>query len=80
MAIFFLKFDTKLYNINFRKMDQSGTVQKTWYKISPKNTAPERVKALEEPSFAPLLSEKYQMVPKGKRFVEILVPKNSMLL
>ncbi len=47
MAIFFLKFDTKLYNINFRKMDQSGTVQKTRYKISPKNTAPERVKAHE---------------------------------
>lgn len=47
MVIFLLKFDTKLYNINFRKMDESGTVQKIWYKISPKNTAPERVKALE---------------------------------
>jgi hypothetical protein len=28
MVFFLLKFDAKLYNINFRKMDEKGTVQK----------------------------------------------------
>jgi len=74
-----LRFDTKLYNINFRKMDENGLVQKTWHKISPWNTAPEPMKRLKQPSFAPLFLRKYQAVPKPKRFVEILVPKNSML-
>jgi len=47
MGFFLLRFDTKLYNINFRKMDESGTVRKTWYKISPRNTVPEPVKAFK---------------------------------
>jgi len=28
MVFFLLKFDAKLYNINFRKIDENGTVQK----------------------------------------------------
>ena len=28
MAFFLVKFDAELYNINFRKMDEKGTVRK----------------------------------------------------
>ncbi len=28
-------------------IDESGTIQKTWYKISPKNTSPELMKGLK---------------------------------